>query len=55
MATPDEARADFSTRGLEVGGALYVESRTGLSLRLLRSDTDVYDLWSLSLGLFREW
>ena len=55
LLTPTEAPVDFDSRSYHLGASYYLDPLSGFSLRLDVAETDVYDLWSISARVFREW
>jgi YaiO family outer membrane protein len=55
LVGPSEALVGFGSRGWTVDGTLYVRRDWGIGARVTSYDTDVYDLWSVTLRVFKEW
>lgn len=55
LLLPDEAAVDFNSTIFRAGGSKYLDEDWGLSGGFDYSDTDVYNLWTVTLEVFKEW
>ncbi len=55
LIVPGQPQVDFSSWSWDLSGTWYLRSDRGVSLRFEQFRSEVYDLWGLSLRLFREW